>query len=168
MAGFVRSQWWYPISSCISWAWSEVGTAGGKPWEAAVLRHRAESGNRLPRGAWRPLLVIRATRCSRNPLEIPSWPLIFWEMLLKKKKQWFLFPGRAASHQAHLWSLQLVHTFPCCHRDQEPGKSILCWNHEMGSKIWCMSELGGFFRCVMLFRIWLLIFNSANIPVCWK
>lgn len=93
MAGFVRSQWWYPISSCISWAWSEVGTAGGKPWEAAVLRHRAESGNRLPRGAWRPLLVIRATRYSRNPLEIPSWPLIFWEMLLKKKNSDFFFPG---------------------------------------------------------------------------
>ena len=142
MAGFVRSPWWYPISSYISWAWSEVGTGGGKPWEAAVLRHGAESRNRLLRSL-ASTASYQAMRCSRNPLEIPSWPLIFWEMLLKKT-QWFLFPGRAASHQAHLWSLWLARTFLCCHRDQEPGKSILCWNHEMGSKIWCMSELGGF------------------------
>ena len=167
MAGFVRSQWWYPISSYISWAWSEVGTGGGKPWEAAVLRHGAESRNRLSRGAWRPLLVIRAMRSSRNPLEIPSWSLIFWEMLLKKNpvisfsREGCLPPGSSVVPVTRAY-------FPVL--SLQPGTRevyivLKSWN---GIQNLMHVRIGVFFRCVMLFRIWLLIFNSANVPVCWK
>ena len=94
-AWFVRSQRWCPISSCISWAWSEASTGRGEPWKAAVLGHGVGNRNRLSGGAWSPLLVIRAIRCSQNPPEIPSWPLRFLGNASQKKNKrnkWFLFP----------------------------------------------------------------------------
>lgn len=167
MAGFVRSPWWYPISSYISWAWSEVGTGGGKPREAAVLRHGAESRNRLSRGAWRPLLVIRPCAVPEILLKFPLDPSYFGKCFSKKNpvisfsREGCLPPGSSVVPVTRAY-------FPVLSSRSGTREVYIVLKSWNGIQNLMHVRIGGFFRCVMLFRIWLLIFNSANVPVCWK
>lgn len=169
-AWFVRSQWWCPISSYISWAWSEASTGGGEPWKAAVLGHGVGNRNRLSGGAWSPLLVIRAMRCSQNPPEIPSWPLRFLgnASQKKQKKQVISFPlGSMPPTRLICGPCNWCILFHVVTTTRNQGSlycvEIMKWDPKSDA---CQNW--GFFKCVMLFRIWLLIFNSANILVCLK
>lgn len=160
----MRSQWWYLISSYISWAWSEASTGGGNLERPQF----PDTGWKIGTGgAWSPLLVTRAMRCSQNPLEIPSWPLRFLGNASQKKKSAFFFPW-----EGRLPPGSSVAPVPHAHfhvvttaRNRELYIVLKSWTGIQNPK---HVRNWGFFRCVMLFRIWLLIFNSANILVCLK
>lgn len=147
----------------LSLEWSEH--RGRKPWKAAVPGHGVENRNRRS---------LESTASYQGHALFPKssgnsllTPQIFGKCFSKKKKSAFFFPW-----EGRLPPGSSVAPVPHAHfhvvttaRNRELYIVLKSWTGIQNPK---HVRNWGFFRCVMLFRIWLLIFNSANILVCLK
>lgn len=118
------------------------------------------------------LLTAEAMCFLRVLLEFSADPSVFWEMLpeerKKKKKKNVFNPDSSAIHVTHGYISSL---------SPQPRTREVCTENTVVLKSWNKSKIccdispcqsWGIFMGVMLFRIWLLIFNFVKILICLK